>query len=490
MAEVSLLEPSTRDLASRPDAAPGSAAATFSVAGTRAATPLGQWSWALFQWARDFGGIVIVVFIFAPYFTTTVIGDPVAGQALWGHLNAAAGAVTGLLGPVFGAIADGSGRRKPWLGLCVATMAVTSTLLWWSMPGGAGLGLFWSSLTVVLYTIAYNFSDIFQSSMLPYVAPPDRVGFLSGLGVALAQASTVIGMSLLLYAFMLPGQVTWSFVPAHPLFNIDPALHENSRVAGPITAVWLLIFSLAFFLFTPDGVPTSHWSPKRSALSALAEVWQTVRSLRHYRNIATYLLARMFFNDGLVAIMIFSSIYAAGTFRWSALTLTVFGILLSVVSSGGALFGGWLCDRIGAKRAIVAGVATAALFLLLAISISPHALFFVFAVTGTPVTDLPFFRTVPELVYAALAIAASTAVIATFGSSRTLMARLVPPQKASQFFGLYALSGSMTAFLGPELVAATTSVFDSQRLGMASLLVLLCIGLAGMSFVREEARAR
>jgi UMF1 family MFS transporter len=93
---------------------------------------------------------------------------------------------------------------------------------------------------------------------------------------------------------------------------------------------------------------------------------------------------------------------------------------------------------------------------------------------------------VPELVYAALAIVASTAVIATFGSSRTLMARLVPAQKASQFFGLYALSGSVTAFLGPELVATTTSVFNSQRLGMASLLLLLCIGLVGMAFVRDN----
>jgi UMF1 family MFS transporter len=390
--EVSLLKPS-RD-ANPPRQSPTSP--ILSVAGTPAASPLGQWSWAFFQWARDFGGIVIVVFIFAPYFATTVVGDPVAGQALWGHLNAAAGAVTGLLGPVFGAIADNTGRRKPWLGVCVAVMVVTSTLLWWSMPGDAGLGICWAAAAVVLYTIAYNFSDIFQSSMLPYVATPDRVGFLSGLGVALAQASTVVGLSFLLYAFMLPGQVDWSFVPAHPLFGIDPAQFENSRVAGPITALWLLVFSLGFFLFTPDGIAVRRQSVVQSVLSGLGDVWQTARSLKDYRNIATYLLVRMFFNDGLVAIMIFSSIYAGGTFHWDALTLTIFGILLSIVSAGGALLGGWLCDAIGAKRAIVVGIAVAALGLLLAISITPHALFFVFTLKTVPATGLPFFRTCPN----------------------------------------------------------------------------------------------
>ncbi len=456
----------------------------LSVAGTPAASRLGQWSWAFFQWARDFGGIVIVVFIFAPYFTTTVVGDPVAGQALWGHLNAAAGLFTGLSGPILGAIADTTGRRKPWLALCVTLMVVTSLILWWSMPGGAGLGIFWGSVALILYTIAYNLSDVFQSSMLPSVAPPDRVGFLSGLGIALAQGSTVVGLSILLYAFMLPGQVSWSFVPAHPLFGIDPVQFENSRIAGPITGIWLLLFSLPFFLFTPDGVRTGR-SVLNSVVSGLRDVGQTIRGLKDYRNIATYLLVRMFFNDGLVAIMIFSSIYAAGTFHWDALTLTIFAILLSLVSTAGALLGGWLCDRIGAKRAIVVGITTAATGLLLAISITPSSLFFLIDFQQVPVTHLPFFRTVPELVYAVLAIISSTAVIATFGSSRTLMARLVPAQKASQFFGLYALSGSVTAFLGPELVATMTSLFHSQRLGMASLLLLLCIGLVGMGFVRE-----
>lgn len=459
----------------------------LSVAGTPAASRAGQWAWALFQWARDFGGSIIVVFIFAPYFTTSVVADPIAGQALWGHLNAAAGVCTGLLGPVLGAIADSRGRRKPWLALFAFVMVVTSTILWWSMPGGAGLGVFWTAVVLVLYTIAYNFSDIFQSSMLPSVAPPNRVGFLSGLGIALAQASTVLGLCILLYAFMLPGEVTWSFVPAHALFGIDPAQHENSRIAGPISAAWLAVFSLPLFFLTPDGVHKNRQGIAASLRSGLRDVWETVRELRSYRNIAIFLAARLCFNDGQVAIMIFSSIYAAGVFKWDALTLTVYALLLSLVSMGGALFGGWLCDRVGAKVAIVIGIGAATIGLLTAISITPNSMFFLFTFEPVPNTSLPFFRTAPELIYAIVSILTSTAVITTFGSSRTMMARLAPAHKASQFFGLYALSGSITAFLGPELVASVTSIWHSQRVGMASLLVLLGLGLIGLMFVREPA---
>ena len=378
--------------------------AFLSVAGTPTADRKGQWSWAIFQWARDLGGSVIVVFIFAPYFTGTVVGDPVTGQALWGHLNAIAGACTGLMGPFLGAIADTTGRRKPWLVVFVGVMIVASNLLWWSMPGGAGLGVFLSATIVVFYTVAYNFSDIFQSSMLPSIAPPQRVSFLSGLGISLSQASTVFGLSILLFAFMLPGEVNWSFVPAHALFGIDPSQHENSRIAGPFSGIWLLLFSLPLFLYTPDGARKSRLGLARSVVSGMRQVWHTVRELKHYRNVATFLVARTFFNDGQVAIMIFSSIYAAGVFKWGALTLTCYALILSLVSVTGALFGGWLCDRFGAKQAIVAGITGAAIGLLLAISITPNSIFFFITFNPIPITHLPFFRTVPELLYMIIAV--------------------------------------------------------------------------------------
>jgi UMF1 family MFS transporter len=462
----------------------------LSVAGTRAADIKGQWSWALFQWARDFGGSIIIVFIFAPYFTTSVIGDPVEGQALWGHLKAMAGVFTGLSGPLLGAIADTTGRRKPWLAVFVCVMTLTSILLWWCKPAGAGLGVALSAAILVLYTIAYNYSDIFQSSMLATIAPARRIGFLSGLGVALAQASTLLGLSILLYAFMLPGEIHWSLIPQHPLFGIDPTQHENSRISGPFSAVWLLVFSLPLFLFTPDGAHASRISAWGTIVAGVRQLRHTVRELKHYRNVAMFLTARVCFNDAQVAIMIFSSIYAAGVFKWSALELTCYALILSAVSIGGSLLGGWLCDRFGAKPAIISGISAAAVGLFLAISITPDSMFFFLHFDRVTTTGLPVFRTVPGLVYMVISVATSTCVIAVFGTSRTMMARLAPVDKLSQFFGLYALSGSITAFLGPELVASFTGFLHSQRAGMASLLLLLGLGLVGMCFVREERAVR
>jgi UMF1 family MFS transporter len=448
-------------------------------AGSRA-----QGGWALFQWARDFGGSIIVVFIFAPYFVNEVVGDPVRGQALWGHLNAAAGLCIGLLGPVLGAIADAMGRRKPWLAVFVMIMAVTSVALWWTLPGGKGLGIGLSALALVAYLMAYNFSDIFHSSMLPSLVVSARVGRLSGLGVALAQVSCVVGMAILLYGFMLPGQVHWRFIPARPLFGIDPAHFENSRIVGPISAAWLIVFSLPLFLFTPDTARISAVSLRAAVGRAGARLLHTAKRLKDYRNVSTFLVARMFFNDGQVAVQIFGSVYAASVFHWNALALTCYGILLSIVSIAGALAGGWLADRIGARRAIMIGIGCASVGLLVAISITPHTILFL-AVPAHPIAGLAIFRTLPELVYLFVYVFTASCVIAVWGASRAMMARIAPSNAMSEFFGLYALSGTLTAFLGPELVASVTSLLHSQRAGMASLLVLLGLGLVGLARVRE-----
>jgi len=67
-----------------------------------------------------------------------------------------------------------------------------------------------------------------------------------------------------------------------------------------------------------------------------------------------------------------------------------------------------------------------------------------------------------------------------------MLARIAPVTKMSEFFGIYALSGTATAFLGPLLVGVVTLMFQSQRIGFASILILLGLGLAGMLFVKEE----
>ena len=467
---------------------PGQASAQLlSADGGEAADGRGQLSWALFEWARNPYVILITIYIFSPYFTSTVVGDPVRGQTIWGNINGIAGFFIACLGPILGAIADTGGRRKPWIAFFVALMVPAMFALWWAMPGEGGLSVLTIAALIVLIAVAFEFSAVFHNSMLPAVAPHERIGFLSGLGLALGNGGALIILCFMLWAFMLPGAVGWNFVPEAPLFGIDAGAHENSRISGPIVAVWLLVFSLPLLLWTPD-VKGANVPVKLAIRRGFGSVVGTVRKLRHYRNIAIYLAARMFYNDGKTAVLVFGGVYAAGVFKWGALTLTVYGIVLSIFAVGGGFFGGWLDDTFGSKRAILVSIGGTALGVLLAVSITPTEIFFLpyDAASAEPVWSLPFFATWPELMYLIVVLLVAICITAAYANSRTMLARIAPISKMSEFFGIYALSGTATAFLGPLLVGAATHLFQSQRAGFASVLLLLGIGLAGMLFVKEE----
>ena len=339
---------------------PGQASAQLlSATGAHAANGLGQWSWAVFEWARNPYVILITIYIFSPYFSNVVVGDPVRGQAIWGNINGVAGFFIACLGPVLGAIADTGGRRKPWIAFFVALMVPAIFALWWAMPGGEGLSILTIAVLIVLIAVAFEFSAVFHNSMLPAVAPHERIGFLSGLGLALGNAGALLILCFMLWAFVLPGVVGWGFVPEAPLFGIDAGAHENSRISGPIVAVWMFLFTLPLLLWTPD-VSGSGVSVGTAIRRGIGSVVGTVKKLRHYRNIAIYLAARMFYNDGKTAVLIFGGVYAAGVFGWDVLTLTVYGIVLSVFAVAGGFFGGWLDDTFGSKRAILVSIVGAA----------------------------------------------------------------------------------------------------------------------------------
>lgn len=459
----------------------------LSASGGEAADTKGQWGWALFEWARNPYVLLITIYVFSPYFTSVVVGDPVRGQAIWGNINGIAGFVIACLGPVLGAIADTGGRRKPWIVFFIAIMVPAIYALWWAMPGEGGLSILAIAALVVLIAVAFEFSAVFHNSMLPAVAPHERIGFLSGLGLALGNAGGLIILCFMLWAFMLPGNVDWGFVPSAPLFGIDAGAFENSRISGPIVAVWLLAFSLPLLLWTPD-VKGARVPIGDAVSRGISSVIGTVRRLRHYRNIAIYLVARMFYNDGKTAVLIFGGVYAAGVFGWGPLTLTIYGIVLSVFAVGGGFFGGWLDDRFGSKRAILVSIGGTSLGLILAISMTPTEIFFFpyDAASAQPIWDLPFFATLPELMYLIVVLIVAICITAAYANSRTMLARIAPVTKMSEFFGIYALSGTATAFLGPLLVGVATHFFQSQRAGFASVLLLLGIGLVGMFFVREE----
>ncbi len=438
---------------------------------------LGRASWVAYEWGRNPYFLLVGIYIYGPYFQNQIVGDPVLGQALWADIWAYAGLTVAISAPFLGAIADAGGPRKPWLVFFSGLLALASCLLWYGQPGGVGLSLFAVGALIVIANVGYDASIVFHGAMLPSVAKEGGIARLSGLGYALGNLA-----GLLLLIFVL----VFIFLPENPLFGLDREAHEHERVVGPLAALWFMIFCIPFFLWTPDRPPSAQPLSK-IVREGLVSVTHTVRSLKQYRNVGAYLLARMIYNDGLNMMLTFGGIYASGVFGWGVIEIALYGIVLSPFAALGGFAGGILADRIGTKTTLRLSLTGSILFGFLSLGFAPdRVLFFLSYRQGMEALPLPVFATLPELLYIGAVACIAVCVVATYSNSRAMMAQIAPRGRMTEFFGLYALSGEATAFAAPLAVAIATRVSDSQQWGMAAILVFLSIGLVGLSFVREE----
>src|ERR1700675_3023488 len=320
-------------------------------------------SWIFFDWAAQPYFTLITTFVFAPYFATHVASDPASGQSLWGFATAAAGLLIALMSPVLGAIADASGRRKPWIAAFGALLVIGSCLMWFGKPGDPSV-IAPLLLAYGLATIGVEFATVFNNAMMPTLVPPDKIGRLSGTGWATGYVGGILSLILVLgflAASPETGRTLFGFVP---LFGLDPVSHQGDRITGPLTGIWFIIFVVPMFLLTPD-YPAKL--PVRAALrTGLGELRQTLGLLPQQRSMATFLLANMIYTDGLVSLFAFGGIYAAGTFGWNTIQIGTFGIILAIAGTFGGWFGGRLDDWLGPKR-VIAGSMTILLTAVVAI---------------------------------------------------------------------------------------------------------------------------
>src|SRR5215472_336858 len=453
--------------------------------GTRAASTLGQWSWALFEAARD-PNVIFQIYVISPFFATVMIADPIRGQALWGEIVTYSGFITALFAPFLGAIADKGGRRKPWLALFAALMVLSFAGTWFGVKSSSPMQIFIVAAMLVLNNIVFEFSNVFHAAMLSSIAPRSRIGGLSGLAFALGSGAGVLLLIVFFLCFLLPGRVHAPFVLAHPLFGVDQAAYEPQRLSGPLSAAWMLLFAIPLFLWTPDRASGLGW--RESLREGTAAVITTIRSLKHYKNVAHYLGARTLFNDGLTGVLTFTGIYAAGTFGLSGLEMAVFGIVICTFAALGGLVGGWLDNRFGSKTALLLSIGGCTLFFSLGLTMAPDRIFWFWhsPALARAVLPVPIFNTWPRLIFILLSDMMAMCVVAGYANSRTMMARIAPLGKMTEFFGLMSLSGTAATFLAPVAVTLMTTWTHSQRGGMIAVAALLGSGFLWMFKVREE----
>jgi UMF1 family MFS transporter len=436
--------------------------------------------WILFDWAAQPYFTLITTFVFAPYFATHVASDPASGQALWGFATAAAGLAIALLSPLLGAIADASGRRKPWIAAFGALLVIGSSSMWIGKPGDSSLIL---PLLIAygIATIGVEFATVFNNAMMPTLVPPDRIGRLSGTGWATGYVGGILSLILVLGFLAASPQTGRTLFGLMPLFGLDPVSHQGDRITGPLTGVWFIVFVLPMFLLTPD-YPSKL--PVRQALrEGLLELRQTLRELPKRKSLAAFLLANMVYTDGLVSLFAFGGIYAAGTFGWNTIQIGSFGILLAIAGSFGAWIGGKLDDRLGPKRVIAGSLIVLLLSVIWILTVNRDSVL-LFNV-APPVPGGSLFAATAERVYLVLGCLIGMAGGPLQAASRSLLIRMAPKDRIAQHFGLFALTGKVTSFLGPLLIGLVTAVTSSQKAGMAVLVVFFVAGLMLLRRVRE-----
>jgi UMF1 family MFS transporter len=439
-------------------------------------------SWMLFDWAVQPFYTLIITFLFAPYFANVVVGDGARGQTLWGYAAAAAGILIAAGSPFLGAMADGRGHRKPWIALFSVILACMMASLWIATPGAPNSTILLVLLAFVIATACAEYTAVFTNAIMPSLVPQKELGRLSGSGWACGYFGGLVSLALVA-GFMVPmGDTGKTLLGFEPLFTLDNAAREGDRMVGPLSAIWYLVFMIPFFLFVPDNPHHSHDGKKPTA-----ELWDTIRSLPGNRDMLLFLAARMIYTDGLTAIFTFGGIYGAAVFGWGPIELGLFGIILTLVGAFGALAGGFLDDLISAKAVILG-----ALVILLAAALgilSVDATHVLFAIDIDPkVPGSAPFSSTGERVFLAFAIVVGLVSAPVQASSRSLLARLAPPDKITQYFGLFAFSGKVTAFAAPFLVASLTALSGSQRIGMSAIALFLLIGIVLMWPVRSPAR--
>ncbi len=413
------------------------------------ASSKGLFSWALYDWANSSYFVIIQTFIFAAYFTKTIAENVEIGTAQWGNMISIAGIVIAIGAPIFGAIADQAGKRKPWIAFFTVMCVIGCGILWFAKPDPSSL---WLALSMgFLATIGAEFAFIFYSAMLPDLVPPHKLGRWSGWGWGLGYAGGLACLLVALYAFI---QTNGAWL------GLDPEQSEPVRATFVLTAIWYSLFSLPLFFKTPD-TPSTNKKIGASVKDGFSQLKVSIKQLKEYKNIVRFLVARMFYNDAIVTIFAMGGVYAAGTFDMDEQDILLFGIGLNVTAGLGAFGFAWLDDISGSKFTINASILGLVIPLIALIVVKSVFWFIIWGlILGIFVGPIQ-------------------------AASRSFMARISPPDLTNQMFGLLALSGKVTSFIGPFLVGFLTVQFGSQRIGMTSILLMLLIGFVLMFTVKE-----
>lgn len=423
-------------------------------------------SWAFWDWATQPFNSVLLTFVFAPLFLTSKWmlspeiaalpeNDPQRVAALadlssgYGWATAGAGILILLLAPVLGQQADRAGRKKRWLLVFTAVLALLQFALFFTQADPA---FFWyGAIVLAVGAVVSEIAGVNYNAMLVQVSTPRTIGKVSGLGWGLGYIGGIVALSLVVAL----NAVEW--------FGLDTSDGFAYRLIAVGCAVWTVVFAIPLFLNVPEQPSLRADSARVGFFQSYVVLVKDIVALYHaHRSTFWFLLASAVYRDGLAGVFAFGGILAASAFGFSDTQVIVFGIAANVVAGLSTIIAGRFDDRFGARAVIITalvGLVVIALFV-----------FFGYA-GGTPV----FW--IGGLILSAFVGPAQAA-------SRSLLARVTPEGMQGEIFGLYATTGRVASFISPLMWALFIALFGAVIWGVLGIALVLLVGLVLLLFVR------
>jgi len=387
-------------------------------------------AWSLYDFANQPFTTIIVTFIYSAFFVKVIAENEQYGTTLWANGIAISSIIVAVLSPILGAIADNGGFRKFFLIFFTWVTAIFSILLYFPVSGD----VFFALSLFVVANIAFEMGTVFCNSYLPNLSTKETSGSISGFAWGLGFVGGLIALFLSLVLF--------------------PELDALAvRKINILVGVWFLIFSFPTILFVKDKKKEKF--KKYHLLNSFSAIKKTFKTVANYKQTTQFLIARLFYNDGLVTIFALGGVYAVGTLNFTFDDVMKLGIVLNIAAGFGAFVFGYIEDKVGVKNVINLTLCV----LLSATLIAIYA----------PETDYP-----KELFWIA-GVLIGLMVGPNQSCSRSLMSQLTPKDKQNEFFGFYALSGKATAFLGPLFFGIITSLY-SQQMALWVVIILFLLG--------------
>ncbi len=391
----------------------------------------------MYDWANSAFATTVMAGFFPLFFKAYWAdpGNPEESTFYLGLANSLASIIVAALAPFLGAIADrGSAKKKFFFTFAFFGIIMTSGL--WFVAQG-----YWQ-MAVIFYvaaSVGFSGGNIFYDSLLPSIADESKVNYASSLGYALGY----IGGGLL---FLL-NVLMFKFPETFGLSDSAAAI----KLSFVSVAIWWALFSIPVMLFVREPQIYDRVPLSKAVTLGWKQLRDTLRDIRHLKVVGLFLLAYWFYIDGVDTIVKMAVDYGMSlNFEESALITAL--LIVQFVAFPAALIYNWIASRIGTKRAIEIAIMAYCFITLLGYFMQTEQHFFVLAIL------VGLFQGGIQAL------------------SRSLYTRLIPAEKAAEFFGFFNMLGKFAAVLGPMLMGSVTLLTGNARLGILSILILFSIG--------------